>query len=289
MTESPQIFDLEFLLQLDDEDQLYNKVSDQFHELTRGFYGAANRELLGHLRLNKDARVLELACGTGHLAIEIATQVAPGEVVGVDISPQMIAQGREAAQKAELKNVSFVERNIHHILPEFKPGDFNVALSCFALSYLGCDFLLKELKGILGENGQVGITTSSINSLVEWQPLFSEFLGGSADSSIPLGENGVPDLPLNAADLERRMREAGFKNIKVVSQKIPLVFENARQAASFLISAGWISNYFFRVQDKEMRRHLLEWAIGRVEEHHQDDPHVSTSIEFLIGWNEPGN
>ena len=96
-----------------------------------------------------------------------------------------------------------------------------------------------------------------------------------------------PDLPSDAEDLKRRLNEAGFKNPQAVSMKIPLVFRNSREAASFLISAGWLSNYFFRVKDKEIRKELLEWALKKVDEHHQLDPHIVTSIEFLVGWNEP--
>jgi ubiquinone/menaquinone biosynthesis C-methylase UbiE len=287
MTAFPKIFELEFLINLQAEDQLYNEVSDQFHEVTKGFYATANFELLKHLRLSRKSRVLELACGTGHLAMEIAKSTPDGKVVGVDLSPQMIACGREESRRLGLKNIAFIERNIHHILPEFKPKDFDVGLSCFALSYLGCNFLLNEFRRILGETGQVGITTSSINSLVEWQPLLLEFLMGPGGKAFPVEGNLIPDMPLNADDMKQRMETAGFENVQVLSQKIPLIFENSAQAASFLISTGWISNYFFRIRDKETRRELLNWALKRIDEHHQKDPHISTSIEFLVAWNEP--
>src|SRR5262245_308010 len=97
----------------------------------------------------------------------------------------------------------------------------------------------------------------------------------------------IPDMPMDAADMKQRMERAGFKNVNVQSLKIPLVFRNSREAASFLISAGWLSNYFFRVKDKKIRKEFLEWGLKKVDEHHQLDPHIVTSIEFLIAWNEP--
>ncbi|MBL7684444.1 MAG: methyltransferase domain-containing protein, partial [Deltaproteobacteria bacterium] len=93
----PKVFDLEYLIELDGEDQLYNQVSDQFNEITRSFYATANLELLTHLDFKNNPHVLDLACGTGHLAIEIAKRVSPGKVVGVDMSSRMIAQGRKDA------------------------------------------------------------------------------------------------------------------------------------------------------------------------------------------------
>lgn len=84
-----------------------------------------------------------------------------------------------------------------------------------------------------------------------------------------------------------RMKAVGIVNPKVQVITIPLVFQNSQEAASYLISAGWLSNYFFRVKDKAIRRQFLEWGLKRVDEHHQNDPHISTSIEFLVAWNEP--
>ncbi len=278
---------LEFLLALDDEEQLYNEIAGQFNEITGGFYATANLELLHHLHLKEQTKVLDLACGTGHLAIEIAHRIPRGRVTAVDLSPLMIARGREDAKNRGVKNIEFVERNIHQILPEFKEGDFDVGVSCFALSYLGCDFLLREMRQILGKRGQIGITTSSVHSLVEWQPLFFQFIqefGGKLSAS---EIQGIPEMPLDAADLKRRLEAVGFQQVQVQSLVIPLIFENSREAASFLICSGWLSNYFFRIKDKKFRREVLEWGIAKIDEHHKTDPHIATSIEFLVGWNEP--
>ncbi|GEM_PF-1755132 len=282
-----KVFDLEYLINLDGEDVLYNQVSDQFNEITRGFYASANLELLQHLKLNDTTQVLDLACGTGHLAIEIAKRIPKGKVRGVDVSPQMLAKAKKDALAAGCQNIEFLERNIHDVLPGIQAGDFQVGVSCFALSYLGCDFLLKEFRTILGETGQVGITTSSTNSLVEWQPLFMEFIMEHSELVSQFDITEIPDMPSGEEDMLSRMQSAGFINPQVKAIQVPLVFENSQEAASYLISAGWLSNYFFRVKNKDLRRQFLEWGLKRIDEHHQKDPHISTCIEFLVAWNEP--
>lgn len=282
-----KVFDLEFLINLDGEDVLYNQVSDQFNDITRGFYASANLELLKQLRLNPQTRILDLACGTGHLAIEIAKKVPQGKVTGVDMSPQMLTKAKADAQQAGVTNMEFIERNIHEFLPGIQPGDYQVGVSCFALSYLGCDFLLKEFRALLGPQGQIGITTSSTNSLSEWQPLFMEFIMEHMDVVAQFNITEIPDLPSGEEDMLERMKNAGIVNPKVKAIQIPLIFEDSQEAASYLISAGWLSNYFFRVKDKAIRRHFLEWSLKRVDEHHRNDPHISANIEFLVAWNEP--
>lgn len=279
-------FDLNFLFELDSEEDLYNEVSHQFNELTRDFYATANLELLRHLDLKGPRRVLDLACGTGYVSLEAAKKIPQGKVVGVDLSPLMITRAREDAKKLNLNNIEFIQKDIRELLPTYREGDFDAGISCFALSYLGCDFLFKEFRRILGPQGQIGITTSSINSLTEWMPLFFRFLAEHGDRAAEFNIHEIPNMPLGADDLKTRMEAAGFQNIQVISQCIPLTFRDSQEAASFLISAGWLSNYFFRVKDKKTRREIVEWCMEKVDEFHENDPHISTSIEFLVAWNE---
>jgi ubiquinone/menaquinone biosynthesis C-methylase UbiE len=55
--------------------------------------------------LKSDYKVLEIACGTGIISLGIADKV--NSVVGVDISPKMIAIAKEKATKQSINNVHF--------------------------------------------------------------------------------------------------------------------------------------------------------------------------------------
>lgn len=62
---------------------------------------------LAELRPNH--RVLDLATGAGHSALAAAPHVR--EVIGIDITPAMLAQARRLAAEREVRNVQFVEGN----------------------------------------------------------------------------------------------------------------------------------------------------------------------------------
>jgi ubiquinone/menaquinone biosynthesis C-methylase UbiE len=59
---------------------------------------SAAERLFWMLRIERTDDVLDLGCGTGHLAQEIR-QLTDGRVVGIDLAPEMIALAREAAPR----------------------------------------------------------------------------------------------------------------------------------------------------------------------------------------------
>ena len=65
---------------------------------------------------NKDARILELCCGTGRLTLPIAKEGY--DITGIDYTPSMLAQAKIKASEAGLE-ISFIEADIRTLnLPE---------------------------------------------------------------------------------------------------------------------------------------------------------------------------
>ena len=56
------------------------------------------------------ARVLDVGCGPGTITVDIARRVAPGTVVGIDASADVIEQARHDAAAAGVENVEFRDR-----------------------------------------------------------------------------------------------------------------------------------------------------------------------------------
>jgi ubiquinone/menaquinone biosynthesis C-methylase UbiE len=281
------IEDLDLLLGLQGESDLYSCVSDKFKKINAEFWDKANNRLMEHLRLDPPARMLDLACGAGGFIIELAKRRPHLQITGVDFHPEMLRQGRRDADDAKVSNIQFIEQDLFHHLPKYQEGDFNIGICMFALSYLGVDHVLKELRRILGPSGQVGITTSSFNSLKDWQPLLLEFIMEHQNdldfSNLPT----APNQPVDGPDLKRRMEVAGFQNVFVEAIQIPLSFPTVELAACFLISSTWVSNQFYSIQDKKIRRRILDWAFRKIPSLYPAGAPITTSIEFLVAWNQP--
>ena len=75
----------------------YDKVADAYDDLWSRNVREPNARLTRALDLKRGERVADLACGTGLFTVAMAQAVAPGEVVGVDVSEGMLAAAQKRA------------------------------------------------------------------------------------------------------------------------------------------------------------------------------------------------
>jgi len=82
--------------------------------------------------LSSTDRVLDLACGTGQgLGAEVA-RVPDGEVVGLDLSPGMLARARARVEREGWSNVRLVQGTIDDV-----GGEFDAVIVALGLSAIG--------------------------------------------------------------------------------------------------------------------------------------------------------
>lgn len=78
---------------------------DDFFESGRGFVGALIRRYESRFGNLPRERALDHGCGVGRLTLPFANEFA--SVVGIDISPSMLAEAGENARRLEIPNVEF--------------------------------------------------------------------------------------------------------------------------------------------------------------------------------------
>jgi ubiquinone/menaquinone biosynthesis C-methylase UbiE len=99
-------------------------------------------------------RVLSLGCGIGDTELLIAPHV--GEIVGIDLSPKAIAQAREDAGRAGIRNARFLAGDWRDAIGG--NGRFNLVLGVFFFHHLTDSELAaapRELAGVLTPGGAV--------------------------------------------------------------------------------------------------------------------------------------
>jgi SAM-dependent methyltransferase len=101
-------------------------------------------------------RALDFGCGVGRLAIAIA-KVAKGEVVGVDISPEMLRLCAGHAKEAGVTNLTLVESDDDLSRVE---GQFNFINTYIVLQHIPPDrgiALIRKLLSLAENNGVVAL------------------------------------------------------------------------------------------------------------------------------------
>jgi demethylmenaquinone methyltransferase/2-methoxy-6-polyprenyl-1,4-benzoquinol methylase len=163
-----------------------------------------------------DLRVLDVACGTGDLAIELRRRIAAdGDVVGVDFCRPML---QRAVQKNDLP---FLQGD--GLALPFPTGSFDLVTIGFGLRNMeSLDAGLREMGRVLRPGGRIAILefTTPTNPIIRFGyllyfkhilPLVGDML--SRSSAYRYLSKSVLEWP-SPRDLSKRIRAAGFTRVK---------------------------------------------------------------------------
>jgi SAM-dependent methyltransferase len=128
------------------------------------FAGVANPFSLGRLRPGE--RVLDLGSGAGTDSLVAAQMVGPsGRVTGIDMTPEMLAKARGAAEQLRAVNVDFVEGEIESL--PFADASFDVVISNGVIDLVpDKDAVFSEIHRVLVPGGRIQIADVTIQNPV---------------------------------------------------------------------------------------------------------------------------
>jgi len=185
--------------------------------MTAGLHHAWRRRAADLAAVGPGSRVLDVATGTGDLAVELARRVGEeGEVVGSDFSETMLEQARRKAPELAFEWGNALD------LP-YPDGRFDAATVGFgARNFSNLDRGLAEMARVVRTGGRVVVlelttpTRPPLSTFYHWWfdravPLLGRFAGDSdAYSYLPSSVKRFPDPPALAAAMER----SGLEHIR---------------------------------------------------------------------------
>ena len=133
---------------------------NQWRHVLVGGLGLHSAKIFPELKLDIGDAVLDVGCGWGETAIEIARRVGPGgRVVGIDCCDAFLNTGRADADRAGLSNVTFIAADVetHRFASEFD--------LCF--SRFGTQFFQNPVAGL--RNMRSGLRPGGIMTMIVWR------------------------------------------------------------------------------------------------------------------------
>jgi ubiquinone/menaquinone biosynthesis C-methylase UbiE len=177
---------------------------------------SGGEEFIARIGVPAGARVLDVACGTGNLAIPLARGGA--RVIGVDIATNLLEQARERAASEGL-SIKFDEGDAEHL--PYPDATFDIVVSMFGAMFAPRPELVAlELARVLKPSGRL--------AMANWNPAsFSGRLFKVSAGHHPADAAPAPALPppvLWGDDATVRSRLAPyFTNIETVL--VPIEFD----------------------------------------------------------------
>ncbi len=156
------------------------EVADFYHKYQRGYPPTVIDALVGTIGLTADDTVVDLGCGTGQLALPVATRVRA--VAGVDPEPDMLARARRAAAEQGITNVSWLlgadsdMPALAALLGERQAGAVTIGQ---ALHWMNYSELFPTLLPLLRRGGGVAVITNGTPLWLQdsaWSQALREFL-----------------------------------------------------------------------------------------------------------------
>ena len=196
--------------------------------------------LLPHL--TPGMRLLDAGCGPGSITLGLAERVAPGEVVGIDISTERLEQARGlAAERGEgSTNVRFEEADVYALPFEDATADtgFDAAFMHAVLQHLSDPLAaLREVRRVLRPGAVIGISDADHGTGIVWPP--SDAIDASFELAVRLREHDG-GTPYAGRMLRALLHDAGFE--RVTSKAVAGSDGGPAEVNAYM--ASWQAAYF---------------------------------------------
>jgi SAM-dependent methyltransferase len=119
--------------------------------------------LLPHVRSGMD--VLDVGCGVGSIALDLAATVAPGRVVGIDADPGQVEVARASAAERGIENAEFAISSVYEL--PFEGTTFDVVYANAVLMYVREQVrALAEMRRVLRPDGLAAVIDDDLGTVV---------------------------------------------------------------------------------------------------------------------------
>ena len=243
------------------------------------------------LDIQSGSKVLDVGCGWGDTAIELAKKVGPtGSVLGLDCCDAFLQKGRDDAAKARLENVRFVAADVQTY--RFEP-EYDFCFSRFGMMFFANPVAaMRNIRNALKPGGRLMFITWRAIGDNAWAEVPKKLM---LDFLPPPGEDGQTcgPGPFSMASPEvvaAQLKAAGFEDARFepIDGDI-MVGASVDQALDFQLALGPAGEIFREAGSlAEKRRPEIEAAMrARLSAYQRDGKVFMPSGSWTITARKP--
>ena len=253
----------------------WDKAAARYERSWQAQLEPAQTALLEMAHLARGERVLDVACGTGLVTFRAASLVAPGgEVIGTDISEEMVMTARDTSRARGIARVSFERMDAEEIA--FDDGSFDVALCALGLMYApDAENAIGEMHRILRSGGRAACAVWGERRKCGWAEIFPIVDARVHSDVCPMF------FRLGTGEtLRRAFAAAGFNGITSKRLETHLHYADAGEACEAAFVGGPVALAYSRFSEHTKAEAHKEY-LGSLAPYRQDEGYAVPG-EFVI-------
>lgn len=234
------------------------------------------------LQLSAPVRVLDVGCGIGDPALQIASVVKDGgSVLGLDLSPQMVATANARAKALKLENVEFRVGSVEDLNPSGERFDAVVARFTI-MFFVDLPAGLRHLYNLLRPGGRLSV---AVWASMDENPMFSipsRKIAEVIDLPKPDADAPGPMRLSKPGELGRALQAASFEQVRVTDVPFYNVAQDATTYFEMLVEMAASFRQVFQQLDATQRKTLrrrVETAVAA----HADGQVIRVPAKARVG------
>lgn len=226
----------------------YSRMAETYDRVVVPRFEPIARAVVDLLAPKPGEMVLDVSTGTGLLACLLAPLTAPAQLVAIDLADEAIRVASYRAGNAGIRNIRFEMMDARNIV--YRSALFDAVGSNLGIPNVGYERTFYEVHRLLKPEGRFVFSEWA----AEPNPTGAAFVEALRKHRTPTPSKPLAQLreavELNRsapesrdlrdpAGVARRLRAAGFSDVRDVVRTFPVRFADARELVAFETSWGW--------------------------------------------------
>ena len=193
---------------------VFNSVAADYDSAALRFFSFTADSIVDYLQPQPGWKVLDVATGTGALALSLAQIVgAQGRITGIDLSEAMLAKAEKNYKKMSIDNVDLLQMDAEQL--EFRSDSFDAVTCSFGLFFI--PDMLKALQQWQRVTQPGGTVLFSSFTETAFELLGACFVDDLQQAGVDVASKPLASARLHDADVCRElMAESDFVDVQQV-------------------------------------------------------------------------